>query len=53
MSKTDQALKLLGAGTLLFGVLPLVGIVLRELPGGFREIKDLRMGMRGGWHQAH
>lgn len=53
LSKTDRALKWIGVGTLVFGVLPVVAITARDIPGIIREVKIDMMGMRGGWKQAH
>lgn len=53
MSKTDRILKWIGVGTLVFGVLPVAVILARDVPGMIREIKMDKMGMRGGWKQAH
>jgi hypothetical protein len=52
-SKTDQILKWIGVGTLVFGVLPVVAITVRDIPGIIREIKIDMMGWKGGWKQAH
>jgi hypothetical protein len=53
MTRTDQVLKWIGAGTLLLIVLPIVVITARDIPGVIREIKIERMGWKGGWKQAH
>lgn len=49
----EQALKWIGAGTIVFGVLPVAAILVRDIPGIIRELKIERMGWRGGWKQAH
>lgn len=51
--KADQVLKWIGAGTLLFGVLPVAAITARDIPGIIREVKIDMMGWKGGWKQAH
>jgi hypothetical protein len=53
MSPMAQAMKWIGVATVVFVGLPFLAIVLRELPGGWREVKGLKMGHAGGWHQAH
>jgi hypothetical protein len=53
MTNTDRALKWIGVGTVVLGALPFAVIVLRDVPGMIREVKIDRMGMRGGWKQAH
>lgn len=52
-NRTDQILKWIGVGTLVFGVLPVVAIIARDIPGIIREIKIEMMGQKGGWKQAH
>ena len=53
MNRTNRLLRWVGVGTLVFGVLPVVTVLVREVPGMIREIKIARMGLRGGWKQAH
>jgi hypothetical protein len=53
MSRTDQILKWIGAGALLFIVLPVIVIIARDVPGMIREVKMDKMGFKGGWKQAH
>jgi hypothetical protein len=53
MNTINRALKWLGVATLVLGVLPLTGVLVREIPGMVREVKIARMGFRGGWKQAH
>jgi hypothetical protein len=53
MSQTDRVLKWTGAAALVLGVLPLLLVLGREVPGMIREIKIAQMGFRGGWRQAH
>jgi hypothetical protein len=52
-NRTDRILKWIGVGTLVFGVLPIVVITARDIPGMIREIKIEMMGQKGGWKQAH
>jgi hypothetical protein len=53
MNDMDRALKWVGMGTLVLGMLPLTAVLVREVPGMIREVKLARMGFRGGWKQAH
>jgi hypothetical protein len=53
MTGTDKILKWIGVGALLFGVLPVVAVTARDIPGIIREIKIEMMGQKGGWKQAH
>jgi hypothetical protein len=53
MNTMDKALKWIGIGTLVLGVLPVTAVLVREIPGMMREIRIARMGFRGGWKQAH
>jgi hypothetical protein len=53
MTGIDRALKRAGVATLVLGVLPLTGVLVREIPGMIREVKIARMGFVGGWRQAH
>jgi len=53
MSKTDQVFKWIGVATVVFGVVPFVGVLLMDAPGAVRELKIEMMGNKGGWKQAH
>ena len=53
MITTTRVLKWIGVATLVLGVLPLTGVLVREVPGMIREVKIARMGFVGGWKQAH
>jgi hypothetical protein len=53
MSRTDKILKWTGACALAFVVLPVLMIIARDVPGMIRELKMDKMGMKGGWKQAH
>ena len=53
MSNINRALKWMGVAALVLGVLPVTGVLIREIPGAIREIKIARMGFVGGGKQAH
>ena len=53
MTNSDRIFKWIGVGAVVFGVVPFVVILLRDVPGMIREVKIDRMGLRGGWKQAH
>jgi hypothetical protein len=53
MSVWSEVMKWIGVAAIVLIVLPTLGILARDLPGAWREVKGLKMGHVGGWHQAH
>jgi len=49
----SRAFKWIGITTVVFAIVPFAAILVRDVPGMIREVKIDKMGLRGGWRQAH